>query len=581
MGEGEPFRHYAGLSTPVVILDGDYRIVYLNPSAEAFWRTTLDAVRGEFPSPALHLGAPGAQGLQEWRRDVAFPALATGDPFTCRSPGPDGRPRIIRLSGTRFAVEGSRHTLLTVLGEAGPEAAPEWALTDPLTGLHNRHQWEREAPARNARAGVVLFLDLDDLKQLNDLAGHRRGDEALVVAGRAIAAHAPPGALVVRYGGDEFVLVLQSEAGEPDGSESERTASARALAERICAAAATARADLRVALSYGVAPYAPGGLAAAVERADEALYERRGVLLRGAHGGRIVLTGAAAARVLSPGAGEAQAGPGEFGKAFAPEFGAFFRQSYARSVQQAREFVQLAAPRSGEAAVEVGAGSGRIAFDGGLAEAVGPRGQLLLTDASGAQLQVARRRAEALGLPWVRFLTAPAEDLPLASNTVDLVVGAVFLHFTDERAAIRSMARIARPGGRVALFTGVGTEWGPAWERGVAPIRDALRARGLPFRDWWLPQEELEALCVEAGLRVRERVLAPEERLSYPTAEVAVAIARQASAAALLLRPLPEAERRGPVAQFEHAFRGAIEELGPRSADVGVRAISLVATKTG
>jgi len=46
-------------------------------------------------------------------------------------------------------------------------------------------------------------------------------------------------------------------------------------------------------------------------------------------------------------------------------------------------------------------------------------------------LQVARQRAEGLGLTWVRFLVLPVEDMSTASNSVDLVLGSTFVHFTD------------------------------------------------------------------------------------------------------------------------------------------------------
>jgi len=167
------------------------------------------------------------------------------------------------------------------------------------------------------------------------------------------------------------------------------------------------------------------------------------------------------------------------------------RSSARRSPEQPSrpaEFVEFVAPQRGAATVEVGAGSGRIAFDGGLADRIGPQGQLLLTDPSPAQLGVARKRAAAIGASWVRFLLAPAEHLPLASNGPDLVLGAVFLHFTDAATALRSMARVARPGGSVALNAGLPATWGPGWQAGFEPIRQALAQRGLPFRDIFLPR---------------------------------------------------------------------------------------------
>ncbi len=570
--EDAPFQVYASLSTPAVITDPDYRLVYLNPSAERFWQTRLEDVLGQPAVAALRLAAPDGRDIQDWARDIGFPAVASGDPFTCRGSWPGGREQIIHMSGTRFFQDGEWYALLTVLMDSEP--APSWALTDPLTGLHNRHQWDREFPERNARRGVVIFLDLDSLKEINDLNGHRRGDQALIIAGKAIREHAPEGSLAVRYGGDEFVLVVDECQEEV----------ARALGERIvsnvAAAAEGAPGAVPVHVSYGVAAYTPGDLLAAVERADEALYEQKGVLLRSAQGGRILLTSEARGRVLHPGS-DPQNAPGEFGKGFGTQFDGYFRQMYARAVEQAQEFVEFVGPQPGSAVVEVGAGSGRITFDGGLAERIGEQGQLLVTDPSAAQLQMARQRAESMGLSWVRFLAAPVEDLPIAPNSVDLVLGSTFLHFTNEPAAIRSMARVTRPGGRVAVSAALRWEYGMAWSRALEPVQKTLREHGLPYRDPCLPQEELERLFDAAGLTVEERRTAGEESLAFPDAEVVIGVARQARLACLLLRQVPESARAAVEAEFEAALRLAIEDLGLEAAYSRFPWIYLVARKPG
>jgi len=330
----ESLQIYAGLSTPVVIIDADYSIVYLNPSAETFWQTTLHEVAGQYPFSGLRLAPPNHRDLRDWAREVFFPAVAAGDPFECLVAGAGGREQIIRLSGTRFHEDGEWYTLLTVLCESQPESAPAWALTDPLTGLHNRHQWDREFPERNARAGCVFLFDMDDLKEINDLNGHRQGDQALIIAGQAIQEHTPEGALAVRYGGDEFLLIVDRWA---EGAAS-------ALAERIVASAAARAADFEhpLHLSWGLAEFEAGGLASAVERADEAMYERRGVLLRGILGGRIILTrGGRNGVLLRPLEDVEPAVPGAFASGFGAEFDAQFRQAFARATQQARRIRRI------------------------------------------------------------------------------------------------------------------------------------------------------------------------------------------------------------------------------------------------
>jgi len=361
-------------------------------------------------------------------------------------------------------------------------------------------------------------------------------------------------------------------------------AEAVSLAEGVVAAA---RGDaeeqhlpLPLRLSYGIADFEPGGLAEAVARADEGLYERRGVLLRGATGGRIVLLPAGGGRrLMRPGQDGPGSPPGAFSAGFGPEFDGYFRQMFARAVQQAREFVDFIRPPAGAAVVEVGAGSGRIAFDGGLANRIGQAGQLLLTDPSAPQLEVARRRAFELGHSWVRLLVAPVEELPLASSTVDLVLGSTFLHFTDAPAALRSMARLARPGGRVAIHALLRSGWGPAWEVALAPVRDALAAAGLPFRDHLLPREELEALFAQAGLHIEGMDVGAEERVEFPNVDVAVGVIRQSRIVPRLLQGLPDARLPALQAAFEARFREAVGSLGLRAGDFTTPSISLLARR--
>lgn len=101
--------------------------------------------------------------------------------------------------------------------------ANEMATTDPLTGVLNRRGLEGLLPtftatARRLRQQVtVYFIDVDGLKAANDEHGHAFGDTVLQGVAAAVRATVREGDLVVRWGGDEFVVIgMGAESGTPE-----------------------------------------------------------------------------------------------------------------------------------------------------------------------------------------------------------------------------------------------------------------------------------------------------------------------------------------------------------------------------
>ena len=139
------------------------------------------------------------------------------------------------------------------------------ATVDALTGTSTRAAGERAVQAAGGRL-AALFVDLDGVKGLNDLHGHAVGDVVLAETGERLRGVLREDDLAVRWGGDEFVLLVQADT----------PAEADAVAERV---RTTLRApvrlpdgrSVRVTASIGVAltTQSTSGL---VERADAAMY---------------------------------------------------------------------------------------------------------------------------------------------------------------------------------------------------------------------------------------------------------------------------------------------------------------------
>lgn len=137
------------------------------------------------------------------------------------------------------------------------------ALRDPLTGLPGRRaldDWNR-APGRTHS---VVYFDLDHFKRVNDTHGHDVGDDVLRHVARAAHATLRTDDRVLRWGGEEFLLLIRGDAG-----------AARAAAERLQTQLRSHRHPVAgaITLSCGVAQLAPHEtLHGALRRADEALY---------------------------------------------------------------------------------------------------------------------------------------------------------------------------------------------------------------------------------------------------------------------------------------------------------------------
>ena len=147
----------------------------------------------------------------------------------------------------------------------------DWSTRDPLTQAHNRRYLAtlEQRVASGAGWGCVV-IDLDHFKQVNDTQGHQRGDEILVLVTRYLERCCDEDDVVVRMGGDEFLVVVK----EPSRVSS------------VAAAVEAGQAESGIGLSVGCATARAGELVdAVIARADEALYAGRTVRRQPRHRG--------------------------------------------------------------------------------------------------------------------------------------------------------------------------------------------------------------------------------------------------------------------------------------------------------
>jgi len=148
------------------------------------------------------------------------------------------------------------------------------AVTDGLTGLYNhRHSLDLlgkmlETSDSRQRPITVMLMDLDFFKTINDTYGHQAGDEVLKKVARVVKSMIRQDDFAGRYGGEEFIVVLDNCSQE----------TGRLIAERIRAtieATTYEQIDKTITISIGLATWHGESVVALVKKSDELLYQAK------------------------------------------------------------------------------------------------------------------------------------------------------------------------------------------------------------------------------------------------------------------------------------------------------------------
>jgi diguanylate cyclase (GGDEF)-like protein len=183
----------------------------------------------------------------------------------------DGRHHWYQVLISAFVLDGRLCAVVMHVDVSGLQV-------DPLTGLPNRGMFDAQldlavslARDRDGRTGVMI-VDLNKLKLINDVHGHRIGDEALRALAAELKKLAGPDCMVARIGGDEFGVVLPPNY---DALSARRVGTR--LASGVACSIGSGRNPISVTASVGAALYPDDGATAGelLASADKSMYARK------------------------------------------------------------------------------------------------------------------------------------------------------------------------------------------------------------------------------------------------------------------------------------------------------------------
>jgi len=254
-------------------IDAGWRFIYLSERFESVTGLARQTWLGAAMSDLLNTDA-GL--LSQW---LSTPGRRPDASIQCRYIDAQGQERTTRLSAREMPCGGFRGTATDVTEEVEARRRIEFlSQHDALTGLANRTRLQAfldgklKASPTMEHPLVMLTLDLDRFKPVNDLLGHAAGDRVLNEVSNRLADCVRHGDLVARVGGDEFVLII-NDAGTQDDVE----ALCKRLIDSIEHAIRIDDQEVFVSASIGIA-LAPNDAREAAELlryADIALYEAK------------------------------------------------------------------------------------------------------------------------------------------------------------------------------------------------------------------------------------------------------------------------------------------------------------------
>ncbi len=288
-----PISHHTlieNLADGMIVLDNQYRILDINPTARRILRISSNEV----------IGKPSSLILKDWPELVSM----SNQPLTTQvenqmfietdvyyhvliSPMLDGRNHrfgnlvilhdISQQKNVEFALQKANERLQSQLAEIQrlQDNLRQQAIRDSLTGLFNRRYLEETLERELSRASrkkyplSLLMLDIDHFKKVNDTFGHAAGDDVLQLLGNHLLLDTRKLDIACRFGGEEFVLVL----AETDADAAlKRAEEWRTAIEKMNVVYAANTIHITASIGIAVFPQHAANMKDLLSAADQALY---------------------------------------------------------------------------------------------------------------------------------------------------------------------------------------------------------------------------------------------------------------------------------------------------------------------